>query len=343
MSDAQRTKPYLLTIIEDNCREIGATLYAEPEYGYAGYIQFQSGNRRFFRGTSLDINHQGASAIAKDKDYCAHFLRHEGFSVPESVLVFSPRYRAEMAMKNIDVAKKLTSIDKAIEFVEEFGFPVFVKPNEGSEGRGVGKIYSIDQLFDTLYALFQEYPRVLVQRPVLGNDYRVVVLDGEVLSAYERRPFRVHGDGRRPIRELIQHRIRDLQSQGRGKKVSIDDIRIVRHLQSQQLTLDSVPGHRETVDLLPNANLSMGGEAIDITDAISPALSDVCISVTRALGLAFAGVDILCNNATEESSDYTILEVNSAPGLNNFAFVGQKQDRAVRKLYKKLLYHLDKS
>lgn len=343
MPNPKPSKPYLLQILEDLCPEFGASMHVEPKYGYAGYIEFPSGRRRFFRRTSLDINGQGASTITKDKDYCIHFLGEGGYHVPEGVLLFSPRYRADMKLRNPGIAKSLSSIQPALDLINRHEFPVFVKPNEGSGGNGVHLVQSFDELFDALLALFPDHPRVLVQRPVPGRDYRVVVLENEVMCAYERRALSVESDGTHSLGTLIDKRIKALGTQGGGKMVALSDPRIADHLQAQGLEFDQVVEAGRVVNLLPNANLSTGGEAIDITGEISPRIKEICVSATRALGLIFAGVDILCEDATMEDTNYTILEINSAPGLYNFSELGQAQDSKVRMLYGKLMEYLAKT
>ena len=52
----------------------------------------------------------------------------------------------------------------------------------------------------------QQYARkegVLLQRHIEGNDYRLIVIDGEVVTAIQRCPAEVWGDGMQTIRELI--------------------------------------------------------------------------------------------------------------------------------------------
>jgi D-alanine-D-alanine ligase-like ATP-grasp enzyme len=218
-----------------------------------------------------------------------------------------------------------------------------VKPNEGSEGKGVQLVGSFDALFDALFALFKENPRVLVQRPVGGRDYRVVVLDDEVISAYERLPLRVTGDGVNTLGSLASSKIEALGAPGRGPKVARSDPRIGQNIAAQGWAFDDVVAVGKVIDLLPNANLSTGGEARDITGVISPGLKKVCRSATRTLGLTFAGVDIRSEDATDEHADYTILEVNAAPGLHNFATLGAAQEENVRMLYAKLMAYLAKN
>ncbi|MDX1486010.1 MAG: ATP-dependent carboxylate-amine ligase, partial [Alphaproteobacteria bacterium] len=287
MPDRKHVKPRLLRIIEELGPEFGARVQAEPKYGHAGYIEFPSGRRRFFRGTNFDINRQAAAAIAKDKDYSIHFLREAGFRVPDGVLLFSERYRDQIALRNPEIAQSLSSLEPALDFVARHGFPVFVKPNEGSGGKGVFMAGSEEELRDALDALFEDNPRVLVQRRVQGRDYRVVILEGEVVCAYERAPLSVTGDGTTPLGGLAAERIAALGTAAGGTKVDPADPRIASHLRAQGLKADDILGAGRIAELLPTANLSAGGRATDISNELRPDIRDICVAATRTLGLTF--------------------------------------------------------
>ena len=49
------------------------------------------------------------------------------------------------------------------------------------------------------------------------------------------------------------------------------------------------------------------------------------------------GVDIVTEDATRPLSKYAILEINSAPGLDNYLFSGLRQQDYVDNLYLKVL------
>ena len=143
-------KPFLTSLLCDIGAEFGASVHVDPDYGYVGYIEFPSGKRYFFKNTSFDVNPQAASAIAKDKDYCALLLKQFGHPVPDGVLLYAPRYTRQMRLKNEAVASGLGFAERAMAFAGARGFPLFLKPNEGSEGRGVTKVDTTEELFTTL-------------------------------------------------------------------------------------------------------------------------------------------------------------------------------------------------
>ncbi len=45
----------------------------------------------------------------------------------------------------------------------------------------------------------------------------------------------------------------------------------------------------------------------------------------------------MCNNLCESMGDYILLELNSSPGLDNYAFCGEKQEKYVKELYQEVV------
>lgn len=352
-------QPVFVEILTRLARARGARVEVEPVYGYAGALVEASGRRHFFKGTHFDINRAGAAALARDKDYAARFLSAAGLAVPRGLLLHSPRRSAQLALKNPDVAARLPARDAARAFAADTGYPVFVKPNEGSEGEDVTRTGDAAGLDLALDALFAVHERVLVQQAVAGADIRVVVLDGKVEAAFLRRPLAVTGDGATPLSALISAEIAGFASGGKGGRIAPDDPRILAHLASAGLGPDSVPAAGAIVPLLANANLSTGGTARDITGSLAPDLADAAIRACAALGLRFAGVDLLHEGAAEvATADGTagasfveraagagtdvaprpvVLEVNAAPGLSYFHRLGPEAAARVEAIYAHLL------
>lgn len=329
------TSPLWVDILARLCATRGARLEVEPLYGYAGAITAADGRRFIFKGTNFDINGAGASALAKDKDYAARFLEAAGLPVPRSLLLHSPRRVAALALKNPAVAARLPQVEAAADFAQAAGWPVFVKPNEGSEGDGVTRVTDEDALRDALDGLFAVHERVLVQQAVSGADHRVIVLDGVVHGVFRRSPLSVTGDGRQSIAALADAVLGGFSAGGKGARVMLADPRIAAHLVAQGLALASVPAPGARIELLPNANLSTGGVAEDVTERVGAAVGDLAIRAAKALGLRFAGVDLLFDGS--DATDAWVLEVNSAPGLSYFHRLGIAEAARVEAIYEALL------
>jgi len=110
-------------------------------------------------------------------------------------------------------------------------------------------------------------------------------------------------------------------------------------LARMKMTMDSVPAKDQQVSLLDNANLSTGGEAVEVTDKLSPAFQQIALSVTHQMNLRYCGVDLITTNPidAEVPRNFTILEINAAPGLDHYARLGQTQVKHVKDLYRKVL------
>jgi D-alanine-D-alanine ligase-like ATP-grasp enzyme len=189
--------------------------------------------------------------------------------------------------------------------------------------------------------VFKKDKVALVQHVILGRDYRIVVLDKEIISAYERIPLNVVGDGRSTIKQLLTKKQREFNHAHRDTRIKLNDPRLRAKLKWQGLTLPSVPARGERIFLLDNANLSTGGDAIDVTNSIHPEFKKVAIKLTRDMGLRLCGVDLMVDGDISESPDkFHILEINAAPGLDHYVKQGYAQQKIVENLYLKVLKSL---
>src|SRR5690606_18616985 len=276
----------LLQVLNRVAPKIGAIIETDPEWHVIGQITFKNGRKRYFRNTSFDINRQAAAEIAKDKDFSNYFLAKFGYPVvPGSQTFFSPEWSNSIGVAN-------RGIDQAYQHALKIGFPVIVKPNSGSMGMDVTLTQNKEQFYQAVNKVFERDRVVLVQQPVVGNDYRVVVLNGRVISAYQRIALHVVGDGQHTIGQLLSLKKDELQAQGRSIHINSSDFRITTKLSSVGLDSQSIPEKGQAVYLLDNANLSSGGSAKDVTHSIHPDFAQQAVSIARDMGLILCGVDI---------------------------------------------------
>jgi D-alanine-D-alanine ligase-like ATP-grasp enzyme len=274
--------------------------------------------------------------IAKDKSYTSYFLAKHGFRVPVGRTFFSARL-----LPNLAPAKR-RGLEEACAYAKERGYPIIAKPNNLSQGKLVSKVCTENELRSVAAAIFEETEVLLIENVCAGRDYRIVVLGEDVVSAYERIPLTVVGDGVSSIEQLVLQKRDRLPALGRpNAEIQPEDPRIWATVRRLGYDRTSILPKGKSLTLLDNANLSTGGEAIDITGTLHPSYRQLALEVSRVMGLRLSGVDIMCPDAERPVGEYTVIEVNGAPGLDNYAALGAEQDERVKDLYREVLKYLE--
>ena len=192
MTETAGRRALVFDLLEVYCARKGYRLTAGDGHGHAGMVESPSGKRWFFKGTRFDLNTLGAAEIATDKAYAAAFLKAAGLTVPDGHLVFAH-----------DIRTGRTAPQDLLDFAENQGFPLYVKPNCGREGRDVVRVDTSQTLQTALHTLAKSNDQLLVQPEIRGQELRIIVLDDDVLCAIERHPPQITGDGHRSIAEII--------------------------------------------------------------------------------------------------------------------------------------------
>jgi cyanophycin synthetase len=258
-------------------------------------------NLRRIQATLSDYTSAIAVEIAQDKDDTKRVLGNIGLPVP-----------------NGDVAR---TIERAIDIVDEIGYPVILKPLDASHGRGIsGKIDTEEALKEAWNDAREFGNRIVIEQYAEGRDHRVLVINGKVVACAERIPARVVGDGVSTIAQLIERENKDgRRGVGHTKtltKLSADE-RTACFLRKQGRTLQTIPAKDETVFLRGTANLSTGGTAVDRTDEMHPDNITACEMAAGIIGLDIAGIDVLTPDISVpfRENGAVIIEVNAGPGI----------------------------
>ncbi len=331
----KKTTPLLGHILKKIAPKIGAKVLMEPKWGIVGQITFKNGKKRYTRYNSVDLNSLGSSSVAIDKDYANFFMGHMGYPTIIGKTFFSDDWA--------HVLKSKRTIGAGYIYAKRLGFPVIVKPNGGSQGVGVALVNSKEEFYRAMRFVFKRDRVALVQHVVRGKDYRIVVLDKKIISAYERIPLSVTGDGRLSIEKLFLKKKKYFNKIDRDINVEISDPRIKEKLKRQHFNLKSILSKGKQVFLLDNANLSTGGDSVDVTNVIHPLFKKLAIQLTRDMGLRMCGVDLMiAGDIREKPKKYWVLEVNAAPGLDHYVTTGKAQQKIVEDLYLEVLKSMEK-
>jgi len=323
-------EPLVSRVLAKVAKRAGVKIHLEPEWGVVGQIVLPGGKKMYFRNAAVDLNLLGAARVASDKGYASYFMQRMGYPVVPGKTFFSDALCKTLKSKRNSAA--------AWRYAKKIGLPVIVKPNSRSQGVGVSKIYARKEFKRAVKFIFTKDSVMLVQRALTGKDYRVVVLDKEVISAYERIPLTVTGDGRRTVAQLLTALQRQFKKSGRDTVINPKDFRIRTKLTRENLRITSIPAKGRQLVLLDNANLSAGGMAVDVTEAMHSGFKKLAVRLTRDMGLRYCGVDLMVpGDITAPPRKYWILEINDTPGLDHYVSLGAKQVRIVHNLYLKVL------
>lgn len=334
-------KQRLAKLLAKLSARVGAKFVIEPEWGVAAQIIYPNGVVRSLLGYLVDLNNTASTGISTDKSHAKFFMKSLGYPVAQGTTIFENKWAEEMRSKRkIPYAKK---------YAKSLGYPVIVKPNSKSQGKAVCLAWDKSELVRALKEVFKDDQVAIIERYLPGRDYRIVVLDGEVISAYERIPLSVVGDGKHSILELLKKKQESVSFLRRGIKIDFEDSRMKLKLKKDGFLMKSVPKKGELVFVLDNANLSPGGEAVNMENSIHPAFSKIAIKLTRDMGLRFCGVDIMVtkgdisSNPNSPDCDYYIIETNASPGLiGHYLKNPAKASKLVEAMYLKILKALGK-
>lgn len=260
-----------------------------------------------------DLVTREALRICKDKFETKKYLRKNNVPTPEG---------RKFSSKESD--------DKILDYAEKLGYPVVIKPVDGTGGRGViAGIDNKDQFISSLKHVRYKlgFEQVIVEKHFKGDDYRVYVVDDKVVAATKRIPANIIGDGQSTIKQLIKNKNQEKRNSKlyRTSLIKIDK-ELKDMLKQQNYTLESIPASGEIVYLKSKNNISTGGDPVDILDKLSDDIKQIAIAALNAIpGLPHGGIDLLINH---ENNEAVVLEINSQASirLNLFPLKGQARD-----------------
>jgi cyanophycin synthetase len=282
--------------------------------------------QRRIRATMTSGTSALAVDIAGDKKLTTQLLAAAGLPVPRGEIVGSE--------------------DDAVAAARRIGFPVVTKPIDGNHGRGVGLDLRDDDAVRGGYrrALAEaRRPAVVVESYVNGNDYRVLVIGGQMVAVAQRVPAHVTGDGEHTVRELVDITNTDPR-RGIGHEKVLTKIKLDEEALSlvakQGFGLDDVPPKGQVVTLAATGNMSTGGISIDRTWEAHEDNVEIAEEAARVVGLDVAGIDFLTPDISQpvRETGGAIVEVNAAPGFRMHTHPTEGEPQYVAKPVLDLLF-----
>lgn len=251
-----------------------------------------SGKAVYFYKASTPLNFQAAVTLSKDKHELHQALEPYNFPLPEQ--------------------KRIKQPEELLEFFQTHQ-KIVVKPADSHGGRGVTVLPSEAELENAWQRARKESRIVIAEKFVSGKNYRFLVLNDEVLAVAYRRPPTITGDGSTQLETLFADFNTENKAQGLPRVP--DTPYTWKIIEDQGFTKQSIPAAGTEILLRLTANLSLGGTVEDVTDSCDLFYKKIAIEATKALGLTFAGIDIIAEDISTPDKEAYVIEANPAPGL----------------------------
>jgi D-alanine-D-alanine ligase-like ATP-grasp enzyme len=282
------------------CAELGLA-YEDTDGGTGLVFEVSSASNRIHFGAGrcswYPQNNATAATLASDKYFANVILERGGVATLGGEYFFlHERHRAHRPAGH--------EIDDARHYFRELGATAFIKPLMGSRGDFAQAISGEAALLGYIGEVSRFYDSILIQPPVSGVEYRIFVLDGEVLYSARKYPPSLLGDGIHSVRDLLSEHNAALQARGlSAAEVDID----------ADHSPDLILAKGQRWEIPGRMNLSAGGTMV-LEDAPSDLLAALARKAVGALGLRVAAVDLFAD-AGGRAGENVVIEVNSNPSI----------------------------
>lgn len=273
-----------------------------------GLVQLGHGHRqKRFHGSYTGDTPYIAVMLATSKQFACDFFRSHGIPVPRQVPV--------------------QNANAAVAAARRLGYPVVLKPDRMDKGVGVSINLNDERDVRTAFESARSHGVVLVEQQIPGHDHRITLIHGRMVAAGCNLAARVIGDGRSTVEALIEIANSDPR---RGKQdyciltTIVVDKEILRNLEEQNITLDSIPEKGTIIALRRWWCHASDHTAEDLTDMVHPDNKSMFERAARLIGLDIAGIDFITPDISRPWTEVGggINEINPTPGLNTHVRAG---------------------
>lgn len=299
-------------IINEVCVEEGIKLVS---ISHKWIHRLEKDNKiKYIFGYNFDLNLTNVSKIASDKAATYEVLNYAGIPIVPHILFLKPGY---LKMPDDD-----SVYERIMKLGESYGYKVVCKKNDGGfGGNNVFKAYSKSELERVVTKLFEKTYSISIC-PLIesADEYRSIVIDGEIKLMYLKTRQSVTGDGESTLMQLICN------------KYESDDLKdILLNLDKDASNLiNDVIEENKIIVLNWKHNLGLGAipKIIDSGDKYNK-IKDIVLNVSKQMNIRFASIDII-----ETKGELSVLEVNSGVMMQKFVDNTENGFEIAKSIYK---------
>jgi glutathione synthase/RimK-type ligase-like ATP-grasp enzyme len=307
--------PKSLAILRTACDENNIAFRLED--AFSGFVaRLTKGSKSYLAGAAgigvYPINRGAPFAIARDKAFTHFILERAGFRAPAGGHFFlNPQgdYVRPPGRERAD------AMDFAGRLSDGHRQPLIVKPNSGKGAKLVTFVRTRAELVMALEAIAESDDVALIQSFIDEPEFRLFLVDGEIVFAYRKARATIIGDGRRTISALCR------------SASPLFDVRrssfLQAALQVRGFSEDAVLPDGEALAIDFISNISASGRFAGFTEP-SPPVREWARRLARTVSLRVTGIDVFSRSELADPSDFFVTDVNGAPNLGTLHDLGYR-------------------
>ncbi len=306
----ENSETNFVTIIKEICEEQSIQLTSLG--GDWGFLLKKGEKKGHIVGYQFGLNTAVSAELCSDKSMASELLAAEGVPcVPHHCFMAPHMFQYVGGNGNWEKLERL---------LEQYGTMV-CKDNRGTGGREVYLVRSQKELEQAADRIFDRADAMAVSPYCeIRREYRVILLDQEVMVVFLKIRQHLTGDGRQSIRHLYA----DYLAEGGTGQAIIE-----------KKDLERVLGVGEEYPLNWKHNLGQGAYAQVLSEEATKDICDLARQAAECLGIRFASVDV-----ADTAKGIRVLEVNSGVMMENLAGMSREYRQLAKSIYERAIFKM---
>lgn len=300
-------------IIKEICKELNIK-YQLLSKNWVIVLEYNN-KIRFLSGYKFDLNKHALGLILDDKYAMYDVLNYKNIPVIKHDIVYKNS-------NNNLYAKDSKGLEYAKKLFYKYQENIVLKTNNGTCGRDIYHVKDLDDLIIKYNKLMIKYSAISIC-PFYDiiNEYRAILIDGQIKLLYKKIKPRVVGDSKKTIKELLQEFNPEY-----FKDYNEDNKNIILK-------------QGEVFEYDWKFNLSRGSlSSLDILESDKIEIINIINQINEFLDFKFVSIDII---KTAENKFY-VMEINSGVMMENFINQHENGEKIAKEIYKEAILEMFK-
>lgn len=308
--EMENSETNFVRMIKEICRENQIALRSYG--GDWGFLLEKDGRRGYILGYQFGLNAAVSKDICMDKSIASEILEEEGIPCVKHICFMAPHMFVYVGGNG--------NWQGVMQLLERYG-TIVCKDNAGTGGNQVYLVRNQRELELAAGAVFQRADSMAVSPYyAIRDEYRVILLDGEVQIVFQKIRRHLTGDGVSSIRRLYAEEL--LRGGDCQAGIARED-------------MERVLEEGEEYFLNWKHNLGQGADARVLREGECETICSLARRAACCLKIRFASVDVVM---TEEG--LKVMEVNAGVMMENLAGMSREYYARAKSIYERAIFKM---